>query len=123
MDPIDYYDLLRKLFKAISELQAAAIVTSEGFPIASALPREIDETVVSAMISALLSLSKRAVIDMQKGKFQEFCVEGDDGYLLILQVGPNEVLILSTTKKVKLGLLFIETRRIFKGLYDSEDYD
>ena len=57
-------------------------------------------------------------IDMQKGKFEEFCVEGDDGYLLILQVGPNEVLILSTSKKVKLGLLFLEARRIFRGIDD-----
>jgi predicted regulator of Ras-like GTPase activity (Roadblock/LC7/MglB family) len=123
LDPNDYYDLLRKLFKTISEVQAAAIVTSEGFPIVSALPKGVDETVVSAMISALLSLSKRAVIDMQKGKFEEFCVEGDDGYLLILQVGPNEVLTISTSKKVKLGLLFLQAKRIFKDLYESEDYD
>ena len=121
MDPSRFNDLLRELFKAIPQVNAASIVTSEGFPIASALPKGVDETIISAMTSALLSLSQRAVIDMNKGKFEEFCIEGDDGYLLILQVGTNTLLTLSATKKVRLGLLFLEARRIFRGIDDFEN--
>ena len=37
-------DLLRKLLGAIPEVKAAAIVSAEGLPIASALPQGVDET-------------------------------------------------------------------------------
>lgn len=37
-------DLLRKLLGAIPEVKAAAIVSAEGLPIASALPQGVDKT-------------------------------------------------------------------------------
>ena len=55
-------DLLRKLLGAIPEVKAAAIVSAEGLPIASALPQGVDETRIAAMTAALLSLSERAII-------------------------------------------------------------
>lgn len=37
-------DILKKLLSAIPEVRAAAIVSAEGLPIASALPQGVDET-------------------------------------------------------------------------------
>ncbi|MFX1496969.1 MAG: roadblock/LC7 domain-containing protein, partial [Promethearchaeota archaeon] len=42
-------ELLKKLLAAIPEVKAAAIVSAEGLPIASALPRNVDETRLAAM--------------------------------------------------------------------------
>ncbi|MEJ2251934.1 MAG: roadblock/LC7 domain-containing protein [Candidatus Lokiarchaeota archaeon] len=44
---------------AIPEVKSAAIVSVEGLPIASALPQDIDETRVSAMTAAILSLDAK----------------------------------------------------------------
>ena len=104
-------DILKKLLAAIPEVKAAAIVSAEGLPIASALPQGIDETRIAAMTAALLSLSERAVIEMDKGLFEQLYVRGDQGYLLVLQAGPNAVLTVSTTKDVRLGLIFLDCKR------------
>jgi predicted regulator of Ras-like GTPase activity (Roadblock/LC7/MglB family) len=104
-------DLLKKLLGAIPEVKAAAIVSAEGLPIASALPQGVDETRIAAMTAALLSLSERAIIEMGKGDFDQLYVKGSDGYLLILQAGPNAVLTVSTTSEVRLGLILLDCRR------------
>ena len=104
-------DILKKLLAAIPEVKAAAIVSAEGLPIASALPQGVDETRIAAMTAALLSLAERSVIEMEKGEFDQLYVKGSDGYLLVLQAGPNAVLTVSTTKDVRLGLIFLDRRR------------
>jgi len=104
-------DILKKLLAAIPEVKAAAIVSAEGLPIASALPQGVDETRIAAMTAALLSLAERSVIEMDKGEFDQLYVKGSDGYLLVLQAGSNAVLTVSTTKDVKLGLIFLDCKR------------
>ena len=104
-------DILKKLLAAIPEVKAAAIVSAEGLPIASALPQGVDETRIAAMTAALLSLAERSVIEMDKGEFDQLYVKGSDGYLLVLQAGPNAVLTVSTTKDVRLGLIFLDCKR------------
>jgi predicted regulator of Ras-like GTPase activity (Roadblock/LC7/MglB family) len=104
-------EILKKLLAAIPEVKAAAIVSAEGLPIASALPQGVDETRIAAMTAALLSLAERSVIEMEKGEFDQLYVKGSDGYLLVLQAGPNAVLTVSTTKDVRLGLIFLDCKR------------
>ncbi len=103
--------ILKKLLSAIPEVKAAAIVSAEGLPIASALPQGVDETRIAAMTAALLSLAERAVIEMDKGEFAELYVKGTEGYLLVMEAGPNAVLTVSTTKEVRLGLIFLDCKR------------
>ena len=104
-------DILKKLLTAIPEVKAVAIVSAEGLPIASALPQGVDETRIAAMTAALLSLAERSVIEMDKGEFEQLYVKGTEGYLLVLQAGPNAVLVVSTTKDVRLGLIFLDCKR------------
>lgn len=103
--------ILKKLLSAIPEVKAAAIVSVEGLPIASALPQGIDETRIAAMTAALLSLAERAIQEMRKGDFEQVYVKGTEGYLLVLSAGQNAVLTVSTTKDVRLGLIFLDCRR------------
>lgn len=113
-------ELLKKLLAAIPEVKAAAIVSAEGLPIASALPRNVDETRLAAMTAALLSLSERTIIEMNKGDFDQLYIKGCDGYLLILQIDPNSVLILSADKEIRLGSTLLDLRRSFGG--DNGDF-
>lgn len=106
------------------------IVSSEGLPIASALPRGIDETRMAATTAALLSLAERSVIEMEKGKFEQLYIRGEDGYLLALPAGPNAILMVSTKRDVRLGLIFLDLKRtveniarLLSGSYIPDDFD
>ncbi|MHA1732230.1 MAG: roadblock/LC7 domain-containing protein [Promethearchaeota archaeon] len=103
--------MLKKLLASIPEVKAASIVSVEGLPIASALPRSVDETRVAAMTAAMLSLAERATQELQKGDFEQVYVRGTEGYILVMGAGPNAVLTVSATRDVKLGLIFLDTKR------------
>jgi predicted regulator of Ras-like GTPase activity (Roadblock/LC7/MglB family) len=136
MDPMAGTDFKRRKRKDFSgfgnifnipEIKAAMIVTIQGIPIASALPKGMDETRIAAITAALWSLSERAVIDMEKGNFQQLYVKGNNGYFLVIPAGSDAVLSVSITKTVRLGLIFLECRRaadkIAKIISKSNDFD
>jgi predicted regulator of Ras-like GTPase activity (Roadblock/LC7/MglB family) len=106
MDPENLDDILKRL----PEVTAVAIVSMEGLPIASALPRGFDETRLSALIASLHSLSRQSIIEMNKGELNQLYIKGSDGYLLVRPAEPNALLAISTTKDVKLDLIFSDLR-------------
>ena len=104
-------EILKKLLKANPEVKGAAIVSTEGLPIASVLPLGVDKTRIAAMTAALFSTAEKAVIEMEKGEFDQLYIKGSEGYLLVRPAGPNALLAISTTKDVKLGLIFLDLKR------------
>ena len=104
-------DILKNLLASIPEVQAAAIVSVEGLPIASALPTQADETRIAAMTAAILSLGERAAQELGKGTLEQVFVRGVNGYILTMSAGSNAVLTVSTTRDIKLGLVFLDAKR------------
>jgi hypothetical protein len=103
--------ILVKLIATIPEVQAATIVSVEGEIIASALPQDVDEMTIAVMTAALLSLAESAITLIKSGEFEQLFIKGRDGYLLVLPAGLNAVLSVSTTRDVRLGLIFLDCMR------------
>jgi predicted regulator of Ras-like GTPase activity (Roadblock/LC7/MglB family) len=102
--------VLRKLLSNNPSIIIGTISSLEGLPIVSIIPRGSNETMISAIVATLLSLSEKAVMDMNIGEFTQLFIKGVDGYLLIFEANPA-VLAVSTTNKAKLGLIFFECER------------
>jgi len=109
VDPMEPYaadDTKRKRrredgeFAAIPEVKAFAIVSIEGLPIYSSLPQGVDETRLAAMTATLLSLSKKAIGEMNMGNFDHLSIKVSSGYLSILPAGPNAILAVLTTTEL-----------------------
>ena len=49
---------------------------------------------------------------MKRANFNETYIEGSEGILLIMQAGPNAILIVSTKNDVWLGLILLDCRRM-----------
>jgi len=102
--------VLKRLLKNNPEITIATISSVEGLPIVSVIPRGSNVTIISAMVATLLSLSEKAVIDMNIGEFAQLYIKGIDGYLLVFEAG-SAVLAVSTTNDVKLGLIFLDCEK------------
>ena len=102
--------ILKKLLASNRDITIAVITSMEGLPILSILPRGYDETRISAMVATILSLSERAIVEMEIGEFKQIYIKGNDGYLLVFDA-ELAVLAVSTTEKAKLGLVFLECER------------
>ncbi len=99
---------LRKLITSVPGVQAAAIVSVQGIPIAAVLPARSRESQVAAMIAVLQNLGRKAAQEWLKGDIEQVFIGGTKGYFIIKRRGPYALLAVSATKDVKLGLLFDE---------------
>ncbi|MFW9873596.1 MAG: roadblock/LC7 domain-containing protein [Candidatus Thorarchaeota archaeon] len=113
-------DILKKLLASIPEAKVAAIVSKEGFPIASTLPRGINETKIASMTAALHALAKHVFIASRKDNYEKLIIKGSNGYLLVRGVSSKAVLIVSSTKEaIRLELIFLDLGRWNKSDADG----
>lgn len=103
--------ILKKLITSVPEIEAAAVVSIEGFPIVSALPEGIDDAKISAMTAAILSLGEVAVQERNMGDLEVTFIEGEDGFIITRNAGKNAALIISTNPNITRGLIFLECKR------------
>jgi len=92
------------------DVEAAAVVSSDGLPMASALPPDVEEDRLAAMSAALLSLGERAALGLDKGDLAQVYVEGSDGNVVLMAAGRHAVLVAMTAKHAKAGLVLYEMR-------------
>lgn len=98
-------------FLAVSpEVEAAAVVSADGLPMASALPPHVEEDRLAAMSAALLTLGERAATGLGRGDLAQVFVEGETGYVILMAAGSDAVLVTVTTKAAKPGLVIFEMR-------------
>ena len=94
-----------------AETEAAAVVSADGLPMASALPPQVEEDRLAAMSAALLTLGERAAEGLGRGDLGQVFVEGRDGYVVLMAAGPDAVLVTITSKQAKVGLVLFEMRK------------
>jgi predicted regulator of Ras-like GTPase activity (Roadblock/LC7/MglB family) len=103
--------VLNDLLRRAPQLEAAAVVSFDGLPMASALPEGMDEDRVAAMSAALLSLGERAADGLGRGGLQQVYVEGDDGTVFLVSADDEAVLVAVADRAAKAGLMLFEVKR------------
>jgi predicted regulator of Ras-like GTPase activity (Roadblock/LC7/MglB family) len=102
---------LADLLAQASEIEAAAVVSFDGLPMASALPATMDEDRVAAMSAALLSLGERAAEGLGRGGLNQVYIEGDNGTVFLVSADDEAVLVAVAAKGAKVGMMLYEVRR------------
>lgn len=98
------------LMSASPDVQAAALVSLDGFTIASALPEGMQEDRVGAMSAAILGLGERAAVELGRGRLSQVFIEGSEGYVLLMAAGTRAVLTVLSGRETRLGLLLYDMR-------------
>ncbi|MBE0417830.1 MAG: roadblock/LC7 domain-containing protein [Coriobacteriia bacterium] len=93
-----------------SDVEAAALVSLDGFIIASALPKGMQEDRVGAMSAAILALGERAATELGRGPLTQVFIEGAEGYVLLVAAGDRAVLTVLARREAKLGLVLYDMR-------------
>lgn len=102
---------LRELQVSSPDVEAAAIISVDGLPIATSLPQSVEEDRVAAMSAAMLSLGERIAGELGRGLLDEVYVRGEKGFVILRAVGEDAVLTVLARQQAKLGLLFLDMRR------------
>lgn len=92
------------------EVRGAAVVSVDGFIIASALPEDVDEERVARTAAALLGAGERAA-ELCGGGMDQALVRGREGYVIVQAAGAEALLVVLTTAQARLGLVLIDVKR------------
>jgi predicted regulator of Ras-like GTPase activity (Roadblock/LC7/MglB family) len=102
---------IRDLLTQTAEIEAAAVVSFDGLPMASALPSGMDEDRVAAMSAALLSLGERATVGLGRGELNQVFIEGENGTVFLVSADNEAVLVAVAAKGAKTGMMLYEVKR------------
>ena len=104
-------DVLRDFQAAAPGVMGSAVVSADGFAVASELPGSVEERRVSAMAAAMLALGEQTASEFEQGGLERVFVEGADGYTIVTSAGSDAVLAAIASKDAKLGLIFLQMGR------------
>jgi len=103
--------ILRSFNSASHDIEASAVISSDGLSMAWVLGDDVNPDRFGAMCASLLALAKRASEEISRGKLKQVLIEGDKGLMLLIYAGNDAVLAVATKPTVNLGKIFIDSRK------------
>jgi len=104
-------EVLNSIRDEVPGIRALAVISYDGFVIESFMPSSVDEDLMAAMGSSVLSIAERMGLDLRLGNFELGIVAGSDGYLLLTRAGREAILMVLVNKEVKLGVALYSVKR------------
>lgn len=108
--------ILRDLNGTSTEIEACAVISTDGLVIDSLLPAGMDEDRVGAMSAAILSLGERTARELARGELEQVLVKGLDGYILMTHANSDSVLTVVAKPNARLGLIFLDVKRAAEAI-------
>ncbi len=103
--------ILNELNGTSADIEASAVISTDGLMMAALLPAAMDEDRVGAMSAAMLSLGDRTAKELVRGNLEQVLVKGSKGYILMTGAGGEAVLTVLAKPNAKLGLIFLDVKR------------
>ncbi len=108
--------ILNELNGSSVDIEASAVISTDGLLISSVLPQDMDEDRVGAMSAAMISLGDRTAQELARGELEQVLVKGNTGYILMTYAGQDAVITVLAKPKAKLGLIFLDVKRAAENI-------
>ena len=108
--------ILAELNGTSADIEASAVISTDGLMIAAMLPQGMDEDRVGAMSAAMLSLGDRTAAELSRGELEQVLIKGDKGFVLMTHAGEDAVVTVLAKPKAKLGLIFLDVKRAAENI-------
>ncbi len=108
--------ILSDLNGSSADIEASAVLSTDGLMMDSLLPAGMDEDRVGAMSAAMLSLGDRTSVELERGKLEQVLIKGDKGFILMTYAGTDAVVTVLTKPEARLGLIFLDVKRAADGI-------
>ena len=108
--------ILSELNGSTADIEASAVLSTDGLMMAALLPAGMDEDRVGAMSAAMLSLGDRTANELARGNLEQVLIKGVYGYVLMTHAGTDSVLTVLTKANARLGLIFLDVKRAAESI-------
>ena len=109
-------EVLNRYRSISTDIFGASVITMDGFMVASVTLSEIDEGLVGGITAALLGVGERIAKEMMNSKMTQIFVRSEKGYIICNNINDETVLVSLVNSEAKLGLIFLELRRVIPEL-------
>jgi len=110
------HSILSDLNGSTTDIEASAVLSTDGLIMASMLPGGMDEDRVGAMSATMLSLGERISGELARGALEQVLIRGERGYVLMTHAGNEAVLTVIAKPESRLGLIFLDVRRAAESI-------
>ncbi|HXH03803.1 MAG TPA: roadblock/LC7 domain-containing protein [Candidatus Competibacteraceae bacterium] len=108
--------ILSELNGTSADIEASAVISTDGLMMAALLPAGMDEDRVGAMSAAMLSLGNRTATELGRGTLEQVLVKGGKGYVLMTHAGEDAVVSVLAKPNARLGLIFLDVKRAAEAI-------
>lgn len=108
--------ILNELNGTSADIEASAIISTDGLVMSALLPSGMDEDRIGAMAAAMLSLGDRTSHELGRGELEQVLIKGDHGYVLMTHAGTDTVVTVVAKPSAKLGLIFLDIKRAAESI-------
>jgi predicted regulator of Ras-like GTPase activity (Roadblock/LC7/MglB family) len=112
--------ILKRLNSVSSEIEASSVMSRDGICLAAVMRDNVDQDRLGAMCASLLSLGDKTSSELDRGKLKQVLIEGENGCILIVQIGSRAVLAVVSKPSSKLGMVFNEARKIAREIEQAK---
>lgn len=122
--PASMNEILRNLLKVDLNIEASAIIKSEGTILASAISSRISDTLFGVIGQNLSMIGKDIIEGLNAGKLLNISVRGSEGVLDLAPISQDMLLILFSNPRIKSGIIYFAASivkkqvKIYLGLHD-----
>jgi predicted regulator of Ras-like GTPase activity (Roadblock/LC7/MglB family) len=109
--PAQIIEILKSMKSDNPDIEALAVVSLDGLPIASLLPSDTEEDRVAALSATVLALGERTSEELGKGLLEQAYVKGENGYIITTGIKNLAALMVVTNKDSKLGMALYSIKR------------
>ncbi|MDD4910862.1 MAG: roadblock/LC7 domain-containing protein [Sideroxydans sp.] len=96
---------LRELNAAMSDIEASAYISLDGYTIAAELASGVDSNRLGAICASMHALAQRASQEIKHGAFNLLLIESEQGYMLLVKSSVEAMLVVSTKPSKSLGMI------------------
>ncbi len=112
-------NILKKLTSAGTKITSSLLVTSEGLPMAGAIPGEYEQESLGAMAALMLSMSDEVAEELLKSKSELSIVMNNKGYVVSSRINDDLSLLVTAKPEAKLGLLIYFLKKASKEIKEA----
>jgi uncharacterized protein len=115
--------LMDAFLQATPDVESAAVVTHDGFPVVCALPDRLEERRLAAMSASIAALGERSLGELRKGRPASIFAEGELGHAAVVPAGRTALLVVTTFETARIGLVLYEMKKVAAQVASVVDVD
>ncbi len=109
-------EVFRDVGTDIPGLKGIVLSTFDGLPVASDIKSVERQNRIAAMVSALVTLSKKVTSELEVGEMEAIAVEADEGKIFCYTIDDSAILAVITHKDINLGVLRLVIPKMIEKL-------